>query len=258
MRITRTTSKEFRCRRGTALVEFAVISPVLLMLLVGSIEVGRGINVKNRCAEAARAGARVFSMRSTKGEADVRAMVDQIMSESGLTEYSIAFDPAPSSNIAQLDPVTVTVSIEAKDASWYPSPWFLPDNSNISASCVMPADLGESSTDDNTADAIDESGELIDEDPEGEMSGSTDSEIQALEKLVLELVTEARELRELADQLTAEATAAAAKARAAGDKVAYYEALDDLNAAEAVAKQATEAEQRAREALEKLTRATSP
>lgn len=255
MRIIHCTIPRRTYRRGTALVEFAVILPLLLMLLVGSIEVGRGINVKNTCAEAARAGARVFSMRTTKNEADVRAMVDQIMLESGLNDYDIAFDPAPSSQIKQLDPVTVTVSIEAKDASWYPTPWFLPASSKISSSCAMPADLGEASTDDNSADANAEIGELIDDDAVAETSGGNPTE---LEKLVLELVKEARELREAADKLKQEAEEEMAKARGKGDKEKYYKAVDDLAAAEKLGKQATEAEQRAREALEKLTRAMSP
>jgi hypothetical protein len=256
MKIVQVKSMKRTGRRGAALVEFAVISPVALMLLVGSIEVGRGINVKNRCAEAARAGARVFSLREQKTESDVRAMVDQIMRESNLTNYTVTLAPDPSTDIAQLTPVTVTVSIAASDASWYPSPWFLTDNSTISSSCSMPADLGEASSDDNDADVPEDTGELIDDDRVGETSGTKDSDLTALEEEVRKLVKEARELREEADKDRQKAEEEMAKARADGDKVKYYEALDDLAAAEALTKQAIEAEQIARDALAKLTAAT--
>jgi hypothetical protein len=242
---------------GAALVEFAVISPVVLALLVGSIEVGRGINVKNRCAEAARSGARVFSLRKQKTETDVRAMVDQIMRESKLTNYTVTLDPDPSTDVAQLAPVTVTVSIAASDASWYPSPWFLTDDSTISSSCSMPADLGEASSDDNSANVPPEIGELIDDDPVKESSGTTSKDVKDREKDVRDLIKEARKLREKADKLKKQAEKEAEKARRKRDKKAYHKALKKLREAEALERKAIEAERIARDALKKLTAATS-
>ena len=42
-------------RRGGAMVEMAVIIPVLLVFLLGSVEIGRAVMVKHVLEEAARA-----------------------------------------------------------------------------------------------------------------------------------------------------------------------------------------------------------
>lgn len=45
--------------RGQALVEFALILPILLILLLGLIDVGRAVGAYNSVSNAARSGARV-------------------------------------------------------------------------------------------------------------------------------------------------------------------------------------------------------
>jgi Flp pilus assembly protein TadG len=47
-----------RDRRGQALAEFALIMPILFLLIAGIIEFGRGWNVKQVLTDAAREGAR--------------------------------------------------------------------------------------------------------------------------------------------------------------------------------------------------------
>jgi Flp pilus assembly protein TadG len=47
-----------RGRRGQALVEFALIVPILFLLIAGIIEFGRGWNIKQVVTDAAREGAR--------------------------------------------------------------------------------------------------------------------------------------------------------------------------------------------------------
>ncbi|MBT6440806.1 MAG: hypothetical protein HOK61_00140 [Alphaproteobacteria bacterium] len=257
MKSSHVTTTRCYCRRGAALVEFALILPLLLLLLVGSIEIGRGINVRNSLGEAARAGARVFSMRKEKDEADVRAMIDQIMSQAGLKKYTVTLDPDPSSDIKQLDPVTVTVSVAAGDSNWYPTPWFLPDTSRISSSCSMPADLGEGSKDDNSPHVAEETDPLRDDDPEVEGSGVTAQDLKDLEAIVQERLKEARDLREKADKKVAAADAAEAKARESGKKKDIESARKKRRDADDAVKKAEEAEQLARDALRKLTLETS-
>ena len=50
--------------RGAAAVEFALILPVLVLLLFGIIEFGRGYNAKIEVTGAAREGARVLAVGS--------------------------------------------------------------------------------------------------------------------------------------------------------------------------------------------------
>lgn len=257
MKTVRLTANRRPGRRGAALVEFAIILPVLLLLLVGSIEIGRGISVHHRCAEAARAGARVFSMRKSKTESDIRAIVDQIMSENDLENYVVTLTPNPASAIRQLDPVTVTVSIAAGDASWYPTPWFLAHNTTISSSSSMPADLGESSGDGILPDVIPvAAGALLDEDAVDELGGVNDADLKELEKEAKDLVKDARKLRKKADKSQEDATDAEAKAKS-GKVKDIEKALEKRAEADQAAREATAAEQLAREALQRLSTATS-
>lgn len=49
-------------RRGTATVEFAIMLPLLLMILLGTIEFGNALNASKRMISAAKSGARFASM----------------------------------------------------------------------------------------------------------------------------------------------------------------------------------------------------
>ena len=49
-------------RRGAAAVEFALVAPLLFMLFLGFVDVGRAIMVKNLLTSAARDGARTATL----------------------------------------------------------------------------------------------------------------------------------------------------------------------------------------------------
>lgn len=49
-------------RRGAAMVEFAVIAPVFLALILGTVELGTALKVSNEMAAAIRGGGRLASM----------------------------------------------------------------------------------------------------------------------------------------------------------------------------------------------------
>ena len=55
--------------RGAALVEFAIILPILLTLVFGIIEFGRGYNVKVEVTGGVREGARALALGKTSAEA---------------------------------------------------------------------------------------------------------------------------------------------------------------------------------------------
>ena len=48
-----------RCRKGQALVEFALVLPLLALLIMGILEFGRAWNTKQILTDAAREGARL-------------------------------------------------------------------------------------------------------------------------------------------------------------------------------------------------------
>ena len=51
--------KRPRSRRGAAVVEFAVIAPFLVAIMLGMFEVTRALQVKNYLTDAARSGCRI-------------------------------------------------------------------------------------------------------------------------------------------------------------------------------------------------------
>lgn len=67
-----------RDRRGTTIVETAIVLPVFLIFILSLVEFGHALMVKNVLRSATRSGAR---MGATEGRtsADVKAYVDQVL-----------------------------------------------------------------------------------------------------------------------------------------------------------------------------------
>jgi Flp pilus assembly protein TadG len=77
-------TKQRRDDRGAAMVEFALILPVLLMLVMGIIEFGRAYNIQVSIQAAAREGARSLALRQSSGQVDsaVRAAAPSVSIDS--------------------------------------------------------------------------------------------------------------------------------------------------------------------------------
>lgn len=75
--------------RGQALVEFALILPILLILLLGILDFGRAIAAYNSVSNAARSGARVAIVNQ-----DLTAIEAAVESEGiSLGDIEVDFDP---------------------------------------------------------------------------------------------------------------------------------------------------------------------
>ena len=61
LRITKTVRSFVRCQRGTQMIEFAIILPVLILLFAGTTELGRLFYTYTSLAKATRSGARYAS-----------------------------------------------------------------------------------------------------------------------------------------------------------------------------------------------------
>lgn len=72
-----------RGRRGQAVVEFALILPVFMLMLFGAIEFGRAYYTLHLLTNAAREGART-GMLPEKLEADVTSTVNDFLQDAGL------------------------------------------------------------------------------------------------------------------------------------------------------------------------------
>ncbi len=85
MRLTEPTGSPWHCRGGTAAVEFALILPVLMLLLLGCIDFGRFPHSYIAVTNAARAGAGFGSVNpyttatATTWKADIKqAVIDEM------------------------------------------------------------------------------------------------------------------------------------------------------------------------------------
>lgn len=106
--------------RGAVAVEFALLAPVLIMLLLGIMEFGRAYNVQISLSNAAREGARVMAINYAAPTATTTAKAAAISAASvlspSLTNDKIAFKyqttpastPAPTACAANVQ-VTVTI-----------------------------------------------------------------------------------------------------------------------------------------------------
>lgn len=119
-------------RQGQTLVEFAIILPLLMLLLFGIIEFGRYLYLKNSVTNAAREGAR-------------KAVVTNPWNDSTVKQYLVD-NSAISLNVGNIDitpsspsqGTAVTVTVEIPFTSVVPDliPQFVNLNS-ISASATM-------------------------------------------------------------------------------------------------------------------------
>lgn len=114
-------------RHGAAAVEFAIILPFLLLLLLGIWEVGRIVQVKQIVSNAAREGARAAST-GTKDFDQVKAIIETYLTNSGvdptgitveLTNATSGSGPADDPTQAdQLDLLQIFVSLPVDNVRW--------------------------------------------------------------------------------------------------------------------------------------------
>ena len=124
-------------KRGVAAVEMAVVLPVLILLLMGSMQLGRGVMVKHILEEVARAGCRVAVVESST-TSDVEAIVATAMKTAHLTNYTVTVSPNPPTEMGPFEAVTVTITIPYDQVSWVKAGFL--EGRTLEGVCVMPAE----------------------------------------------------------------------------------------------------------------------
>jgi len=112
------------CRRGTAVVEFAVVAPLLFSVVLAILEFGRGMMVAENLGGAARAACRAASLSgATTGSATVILQND--LNLTGITGTTVAMAVNGNStdvgNAVSGDIITVTVTVPYSSISWLPT-----------------------------------------------------------------------------------------------------------------------------------------
>ena len=97
------TSSIRKQQRGDGLVEFALVLPVLLLLLFGILDGGRAVYSYHVVANSAREGARYASV-ATRTPAEVRSRI---------LSYAVALDPARLTVLLSY-PTATTVRVEVR------------------------------------------------------------------------------------------------------------------------------------------------
>lgn len=115
--------------RGAVAVEMAVLLPLLLLILIGTMEFGRVFNVQNSLTQAAREGARHAAIHYSDGTMDVAGTaLDAAPSLDGLgVNVSDNGDECAEGRNVQ---VTASVSLPSMsgflDSGWFGSPGLFP------------------------------------------------------------------------------------------------------------------------------------
>lgn len=102
--------------RGAVAVEFALLAPVLIMILLGIMEFGRAYNVQISLTNAAREGVRVMAINNSESTAKAAARNVAGALNPGLKDEKIVFKyqttpattPVPTACAANVQ-VTVTI-----------------------------------------------------------------------------------------------------------------------------------------------------
>lgn len=106
--------RRFRSDSGAAAVEFALVVPILITLVLGIVEFGRAYNVQNAVSAAAREGARVMAIKKDATAARAAAKGGGVFSPAiADAEICISISDAPGCSATTCpsgSTVTLTIS----------------------------------------------------------------------------------------------------------------------------------------------------
>jgi Flp pilus assembly protein TadG len=126
-------------RQGAALVEFAMILPILVMVIMGMFEFGRGIMATEVLNHAARLGARNGSL-TTGTTASVTTAVNELLVNAGVngTTVKVLVNGAATEvgNADSGDEIQVTVTVPYANVTWIGNPKYLAGKT-LTGRCVM-------------------------------------------------------------------------------------------------------------------------
>jgi Flp pilus assembly protein TadG len=125
-RVSRRQHWKTHSRRGTAAVEMAFVTPLIVTLLLGTWEMGRLVEVQQIISDAAREGGRQASCgQMTSGQ--VATAVKNYVSIAGLPTADLVVTVSdltnPGTDVSQataLDQLQITVTLPFADVRWTP------------------------------------------------------------------------------------------------------------------------------------------
>ena len=95
-------------RDGVAAVEFAILTPLLFLIIAGTMEVCSALFLQEALTVCAYEGARTAVQRKAT-QAQVIARVEEVLTERGIVNGSVSVSPSPEAAFL-FEPVVVTVT----------------------------------------------------------------------------------------------------------------------------------------------------
>ena len=132
-------------RRGATAVEFAIVAPILFLVVFGLVEFSRYMMLRQIAITSTREGSRKATLGTTTSDTQVDTVVRDYLAAGGV-QSSVANDPAktvvsvsPSglNGLASGTPITVNVQMSFADLSWVPGDFFGLASVNVSSSTTM-------------------------------------------------------------------------------------------------------------------------
>jgi Flp pilus assembly protein TadG len=162
--MTARTTAPRRGRSGAAVVEFAIVAPLLFSLILGIIEFGRAFMIAEVVINASREGARYAVSQNAGDVEDVKRYTREYLNAAGVGDKSKVY-PTPDPAIPTLSvgtgtarpptdlgdgislvnnssypkgtPIQVYVEVDFSKVTWLPSGIFIRSGSKISGATVM-------------------------------------------------------------------------------------------------------------------------
>src|SRR5579884_447377 len=147
MRFRRSTGRA--ARPGVAALEFAIVCPILFLIFLGMVEIGRAVMVSGSVTSAARGAARAGAVTGGSYSALTAAATASLTSAglpSGAATVTVTVNGVTVSDDASFQAaalpgatVAVTVSVPYGRVSWLPGgvTLFLSGNRTISGGCAL-------------------------------------------------------------------------------------------------------------------------
>jgi Flp pilus assembly protein TadG len=118
-------------RPGATTVEFAVVAPFVILIILGIIEVGRGLMVIHLLNNAAMAGCRAGIIEG-QTTANIQSVVVSALTATAINGETATVQVndgnTDAANASVGDEITVTVRVPVSSISWVPGAQFLSGN----------------------------------------------------------------------------------------------------------------------------------
>ncbi len=134
-----------KARKGAMALEFALVVPILLSVVLGIIDFGRTIMAMDLLNNVARQGARIGALAG-KTDSDITKAVDNALSAAALpargssaTVVTITVNDASvdAGTAVTDDQITVKVGAPVGSLSWLPSQWILSRTAVVQGAVTM-------------------------------------------------------------------------------------------------------------------------